>query len=283
MTKRSVLLLTVVLLISVIASACGTKPAATNEGATQGSGSAPAAQDTGKLAEIKKAGKIIMATSADYPPYEFHKMVDGKDQIVGFDIEVAKAIAKDLGVELEIKDIKFDGLLAALQGGQVDMVIAGMTPTPEREKNVDFTKVYYTAVQGIVVRAEDKDKYKSLEDFKPLTIGVQKGSIQEQVATEQIPGAKLKQLSKIPDLMQELKNKKVDAVIAEIPVANSFISKNKELVLSVVKTNAEEAGSAVAFKKGSGKLVEEVNKTIERLIAEKKIEQFVTDANLLVE
>ncbi len=75
-----------------------------------------------------------MATSADYPPYEFHKVVNGKDEIVGFDIEIAKEIAKQLGVELEIKDIKFDGLLAALQGGTVDMVISGMTPTEERKK-----------------------------------------------------------------------------------------------------------------------------------------------------
>lgn len=87
-----------------------------------------------ELGKIKKAGKIVLGTSADYPPYEFHKVIDGKDEIVGFDIEIAKQIAKDLGVELEIKDMKFDGLLAALQAGKIDFIVSGMTPTEERKR-----------------------------------------------------------------------------------------------------------------------------------------------------
>ena len=102
------------------------------------------------LDKIKASGKIILGTSADYPPYEFHALVDGKDTIVGFDIELAKEIAKDLGVELEIKDMSFDGLLAALVSGNVDMVISGMTPTEERRQNVDFSDIYYQAVHGAV-------------------------------------------------------------------------------------------------------------------------------------
>ncbi len=143
--------------------------------------------------------------------------------------------------------------------------------------------MYYTAVQSVVVRAEDKDKYKKLEDLKGLKIGVQKSSIQEDMPKKQIPDAQLKQLSKLPDLMQELKNKRVDAVVAELPVAQSFISKNKDLVIGEPKPVDETGGSAIAFKKGSGQLVDEVNKTIDKLAADKKIEQFVTDANLLVE
>jgi ABC-type amino acid transport substrate-binding protein len=84
----------------------------------------PADDESPKIKEIKQAGKIVLGTSADYPPYEFHKEIDGKDTIVGFDIEIAKAIAKDLGVELEIKDMDFDGLLLALNAGKVDFVIA---------------------------------------------------------------------------------------------------------------------------------------------------------------
>ena len=99
--------------------------------------------NTSALEAIKSKGKLVVGTSADYPPYEFHKEIDGKDQIVGFDIEIAKQFAKDLGVELEIKDMAFDGLLVALQADKVDMVFAGMTPTDERKQNADFSDIYY--------------------------------------------------------------------------------------------------------------------------------------------
>ena len=91
------------------------------------------------LDATKSKGKLVVGTSADYPPYEFHKQVDGKDQIVGFDIDIAKEVAKDLGVELEVDDMSFDGLLVALQAGKVDMVFAGMTPTDERKHGIPGT------------------------------------------------------------------------------------------------------------------------------------------------
>ena len=122
-------------------------------------GGAKDSKAVSSLEKIKASGKIILGTSADYPPYEFHALVDGKDTIVGFDIELAKEIAKDLGVELEIKDMSFDGLLAALVSGNVDMVISGMTPTEERRQNVDFSEIYYQAVHGAVIRVADEAKY----------------------------------------------------------------------------------------------------------------------------
>ncbi|MDZ4906989.1 transporter substrate-binding domain-containing protein, partial [Clostridium perfringens] len=112
-----------------------------------------------KLADVKEKGKLVVGLSADYAPYEFHIMKDGKDEIVGFDVEIAKEIAKDMGVELEIKDMKFDSLVAAVPTGKIDMVISGMSPTEERKKAVDFSDIYYVAEHGMVVRAEDKDKY----------------------------------------------------------------------------------------------------------------------------
>ncbi|MBR5866998.1 MAG: transporter substrate-binding domain-containing protein, partial [Spirochaetaceae bacterium] len=107
--------------------------------------------DVSAMEKIKANGKIILGTSADYPPYEFHALIDGKDTIVGFDISIAEEIAKDLGVQLEIKDMNFDGLLAALVSGNVDFVISGMTPTEERKQNVDFSDIYYEAVHGAVI------------------------------------------------------------------------------------------------------------------------------------
>ncbi|MBE6345375.1 MAG: transporter substrate-binding domain-containing protein, partial [Spirochaetaceae bacterium] len=136
-------------------------------------------KDVSVMEKIKADGKIILGTSADYPPYEFHSMVDGKDTIVGFDISIAQEIAKDLGVELEIKDMNFDGLLAALVSGNVDFVISGMTPTEERKQNVDFSDIYYEAVHGAVIRVADEAKYAANpESLKDVLIGAQKGAIQ---------------------------------------------------------------------------------------------------------
>lgn len=235
----------------------------------------------GALAKVKKSGKLVVGTSADFPPYEFHKEVNGKDEIVGFDIEIAKEIAKDLGVKLEIKDMSFDGLLGALSTGNVDMVIAGMTPDAERSKSVDFSKIYYEAEQTMLIRAEDKDKYTGVEALTGKKIGAQKGSIQEGIAKEQIKDSQVKGLGKITNLVLELKNKKVDGVVMETVVAKSYAAANKDLAMANFKfqENSEEKGAAVAVKKGSKDFVEQINKTLDRLMNEKAIEKLVIDAN----
>ncbi len=237
------------------------------------------------LDKVKEAKKLVIGTSADYPPYEFHKEIDGKDTIIGFDVNIAQEIAKDLGVELEINDMKFDGLIAALKTGKVDMVLAGMNPTEERKQSVDFSKIYYTAQHAVIVRAEDKDKYKTLADLKGKEIGAQKGAIQEELAKTQIEAANVKGLGKVTDLVLELKNKKVDAIVVEVPVAKFYVEKNKDLAIteSTFKVEEGEQGSAVAVKKGDEAFIQAINKTLDRLIKEGKIEEFVVDANEQVE
>lgn len=291
--KKLTIILAAVMMLAMLA-ACGEKnketektqgasaPAAATTAASAAPAS-PAASTADKLADIKKAGTIIMGTSADYAPYEFHKNIDGKDTIVGFDVEIAKAIAADLGVKLEVKDIGFDGLLPALNAGKVDFVMAGMTPNEERLKSVDFTKIYYTAQQVIMIRAEDKDKFKSMDDLKKVSVGVQTASIQEDIAKEQLQGAKVKSIAKITDLALELKNKKIDAIIMEAPVANGYVTKNKDLVISSVKPKAEEAGSAIAIKKGNEKMIAEINKSLDKLISNKTIDKLVEEAFQLSE
>ena len=236
-----------------------------------------------KVDKIKQKGKIVIGTSADFPPYEFHKSINGKDTIVGFDIEIAKAIAKDLGVELEIKDMKFDGLLAALETENVDLVAAGMSPTEVRKKNVDFSKIYYTAVQCAVIRTEDKGKIKSLEDLKGKKIGVQMGAIQEQIAKAQIKNSEIKPLGKVSDLMLSLSTKKMDAVIVELPVAKAYVKQNPSLALSKIQFKSQEEGSAVAVKKGNQDLANSINTTIDRLIKDKAIDKLAADATKSVE
>lgn len=256
-------------------AACGSK----NTAATTANGNS----QSQAMERIKKNGKLVLGTSADYPPYEFHKSINGKDEIVGFDVEIAKEIAKDLGVKLEVKDMKFDGLLAALDQGNVDLVVAGMNPTEERKKNVDFSNVYYTAVQTMIVRAEDKDKIKTPDDLKGKKVGVQKGAIQEKIAKEQVSGAQAVALGKISDLVLALKNNRVDAVIVELPVATANVDANKDLFLTNIKLKTDVEGSAAAVKKGSGDLVKSINGTLDRLNKDKSIDKFVTDANNLVD
>ncbi|MGY4761364.1 ABC transporter substrate-binding protein [Paenibacillus caseinilyticus] len=280
---KNKMVLSVILSLGLLVSACGTKPAEQTSG-NAGSGEQPAAAtQASKLDAIKKAGKIIVGTSADYPPYEFHKEIDKKDQIVGFDIEIAKEIAKDLGVTLEMKDMKFEGLLPALEAGNIDFIISGMTPTPERQKSVDFTKIYYTAVQRVVVRADDKAKYTTVDSLKGQKVGAQKGATQETIVKEQMPGSEVKAIGKITDLIMEMKTKKIEALVVEQPVADAFLQKNPDLVYADIKLTTEDSGSAIAVKKGSADLVEAMNKTLDRLISDKSIDKFVTEANALVE
>ncbi|QGU96657.1 transporter substrate-binding domain-containing protein [Clostridium bovifaecis] len=261
---------------------CGNKAVEENKNNKQGTEqTSDASKTASKIDEIKKAGKLVLGTCADYPPYEFQVMKDGKSQIVGFDIEIAKEIAKDLGVELEIKDMDFDGLIPSLKTGKVDLVISGMTPTAERKKEIDFSKIYYKAVQSVIVRDEDKAKFNTIESLSPVKIGAQTSSIQEKIAKEQIKAAKVTSLGKVTELVLSLKTKKVDAIVVEYPVAKAYVEKEKDIVLSDVKVEDPDGGSAIGIEKGNTDLVEAVDKTIDRLVSEDKINKFVADANAI--
>lgn len=236
-----------------------------------------------KVAKIKESGKLILGTCADYPPYEFHKIVNGKDEIVGLDIEIAKEMAKELGVKLEIKDMGFDGLIPSLKTGKIDLIISGMTPNEKRAKEVDFSKVYYKAVQKVLIRKEDKAKYKSVADLEGKKVGAQTSSIQEEIANKEVKDAKVSSLSKVTELVLALKTKKVDAVIVEGPVAKAYADKNNEIMISDMTVGDPDEGSAIAVKKGNSDMVEALNKVIDKLNKEDKINEFVEKANEIAE
>jgi polar amino acid transport system substrate-binding protein len=236
---------------------------------------------TDALSKIKAAGKLVVGTSADYAPYEFHTLLDGQDAIVGFDMAIAAEIAKDLGVKLEIQDIGFDGLLQALNSDKVDIVISGMTPTEERKKSVDFSEIYYMAKQTILVRTEDVATYTIIDSLKGKKVGAQLASIQEGLVKDKIPEAVPVSLGKIPDLILELKGKKIDALVVELPVANGYITANPDLALSDITIGDPDGGSAVAIKQGNKALVDAINATLKRLAADGSIDKFVAAANEL--
>ncbi|QUL52416.1 transporter substrate-binding domain-containing protein [Paenibacillus tritici] len=241
-----------------------------------------ASGNSGAASTEAPAKKLIMGTSADFPPYEFHKMIDGKDTIVGFDIEIAKEIAADLGQELEVKDLPFDSLLNELASGRIDMVISGLSPKPERAEAVGLSDIYYRAEQAVVVREADKDKYPTMDSLKGVKLGIQTGSIQEDIA-KGIEGAQLTSLSKISEIILQLQSNRVDASIMEGPVAKSFVKNVKGLAITDAKPEVEDEGYVVGVKKGNTELLDQVNKTLGRLISEGKIDEFVTAATELAE
>jgi arginine/lysine/histidine transporter system substrate-binding protein len=236
----------------------------------------------GKLEQIKAKGKIVLGTSADYPPYEFHKEINGKDEIVGFDIDIAKAVAEELGVQLEIKDMKFDGLLAALVADDIDFIIAGMVPKEERKQSVDFSIPYYQAEQKMLIKAAAAEKIKSIADLKGLKIGAQKSTVQEDIAKTKMEALEVKSLSKITDLVLELKNDKIDGIVLVAPVAAAYAKQNQDLVVPEI-TFGKEDGVAVAVNKGNADLLGAIDKTLNKLMKAGSIEKFIGDATVLSE
>lgn len=234
-----------------------------------------------QVEQIKEKGVLVIGTSADYPPYEFHKEIDGKDTIVGMDIDVATEIAEELGVELEIKDMKFDGIIASLQAGNIDMAVAGLTPTEERKQAVNFTDVYYNGENIIVTNNKSKDKINSLEDLKNVKVAVQKASLQESIAKE-LGITDIKSLGKIQELILELNNENVDAIIVSKEAMPGYFKEFTSLVESNVKLENNEEGSAIGVKKSEDtSLVEISNKVINELKEEGKIEEFMQNATEL--
>jgi arginine/lysine/histidine transporter system substrate-binding protein len=231
MKKSIILFLSMILVVGVLA-ACGStkKDNAAGDSST------------------KKV--LTMGTSADYPPFESVDTEKSKN-IVGFDVDLANAIAGKLGYKVQVKDMDFSGLIQALKSGQVDFVMAGMTPTADRKKNVDFSDIYYTA-QHMIVSKKDSGINK-LEDLKGKTVGVQLGSIQEGKAKDinkTVP-INIVNRDRIPDLIQELKAGRMDAAIIEDTVAKGFFKKETELKGFTISDDPNEAGSAIAFPKNS--------------------------------
>ncbi|PGA00336.1 transporter substrate-binding domain-containing protein [Bacillus wiedmannii] len=217
--------------------------------------------------EEKASGKnkkvLVMGTSADYKPYEYVE-ASKSDGIIGFDVDVAKYIGKELGYEVKVKDMDFGGLLASLSSGKVDFVMAGMTPTAERKNNVDFTDIYFVA-KNMVVSKKDSN-IQSVEDLKGKKVGVQTGSIQEEKAAEfkKQVDFKVEGRDRIPEIVQEIKAGRFDAAIIEDTVAKNYLEKMKELQGIEIKEAPEEVGAAIALPKNSDKTAE-FNKVIKKM------------------
>lgn len=200
---------------------------------------------------------IVVGTNAEFAPFEYLE----KDKIVGFDIDLLNAISKETDIEFKITNMAFDGLLPALQMKKVDLVIAGMTATPEREKAVLFSNPYFKAKQVIIVKKGD-NSLKSFDDLAGKKVGVMLGFTGDAVVSE-IKGAKVERFDAAYAALLALGQGKVDAVVLDSEPAKSYTEKNKNLVIADIP--AEEEDYAIAVRKTDKELIEKINKALVKI------------------
>ncbi len=233
--------------------------------------------------ETVTAGKLTVATSPDFAPYEFYAIgEDGAPTLAGFDMAIASYIADYMGLELEVIPMDFDGVLSELATGNVDLGLAGLSPDPTRADAMDFSDIYYQGGQSLVTVADKADSIKSFDDVnKPeISVGAQIGSIQMDLANENTPNADIVALPKVTDLISELIGGKMDAAFIETAVAESYKTNYPELTL-VLDVPYDVAGSAVGIKKGNEALKNAVNEAIAAAIKDGSMDRFVAEANEL--
>ncbi len=214
-----------------------------------------AAQDRGVDA-IKKRGKLIVGTASGYYPFE---MVDKKNELVGFDVEIAKAIAKDLGVPLEFQNYAFSGLIPALQASKVDMVLAGMTATEKRKETVDFSDPYFVAGLGLLV-SKSVPNVKKPEDLdkKGFIIAVSLGTTGDQVASKMYKNATVKKFDGSALAGLEVVNGKAQAVVYDTPWVAVYTRRHQDTTYGVLEPFTTEP-LAIAVPKGSPDVVTWLN------------------------
>ncbi|MEK5230370.1 transporter substrate-binding domain-containing protein [Lysinibacillus sp. FSL K6-0232] len=254
--KNKLFMLMLILVIGVLA-ACGAKD--TNE-----SKSGADVEDTGEKQVLK------VGTSADYAPFEYVDAAKG-EEIIGFDIDLINLIGEKIGAEMQMQDMDFNSLVPALQAGKVDVVISGMTPNPEREEVVDFSDKYNETEQVIIVKKDSGIEKEA--DLAGKKIGVQTASIQENLGNEIAAkvGATVEGRTRIPEIVQDMMSKRLDAGIVEGGVAKGYLKTNDELVAFPVEEQPEDF-KAIAVPKGSD-LKDKINQALKELAEEGKIQE----------
>lgn len=217
---------------------------------------------SGLMQSIKDKGVLVVGTASGYPPYEFVDTASSDHHVAGIDMALAKAIADKLGVKLKIEDMSFDALLSSLTAGKVDLAIAGINPTDERKKTVDFSDIYLTSHQKLLIRKADAAKFKTLDDFNGKTVGAEKNTTQEKLAKSEMPNSSLVALDKVPSLVLELTNKKIDGIVVESIVAQQYLTANPDLAFSDAAFKNDNKDTALAVTKGNDDLLKIINEVI---------------------
>jgi polar amino acid transport system substrate-binding protein len=290
MKKRFLLLLALVVAFGFAFSACG--DSGSNEPAGEGAATAGAAAGEattggaaaagGKLAGIKDAGKLYMYTNAEFQPYEY--LGEG-GEIVGVDVEIGKAIAEKLGVELEVVNTQFEGIVASIASGKGDVAIAGITMDDERKAQADFSVPYINSIQYLIV--PEDSKLKTIEGLAGLRIGAQVGTTGEMLLSDEISGeegvlkdskAEVAPYNSAPLAMEDLKAGRIDAVIIDELVAQQIATQNDGYV--AIPANYESGDPlreyyGVAIQKGNEDLLAIIDEVVSRLVESGKIEEWI--------
>lgn len=215
---------------------------------------------------LAEDGKLIMATNAEFPPYEYYE----GDEIVGIDAEIAAAVAEELGLELQIEDMAFDAIITAVTSGKADIGAAGMTVTPDREANVSFTNTYATASQVVIVK-EDSE-IASPDDLTGKSIGVQLGTTGD-IYAEDVEDATVERFNKGFEAVQSLLSDRIDAVVIDEQPAKVFVEQNTGLKILPDKFTEEEY--AIACAKDNTALTDAINSALESLKSSGKLDEIV--------
>lgn len=213
--------------------------------------------------EVVAEKVYVIGTNAEYPPFE--SLQNGK--IVGLDADIIEAVAEKLGIKYEWLDTTFDGLIPALQAKKMDVVIAGMSITTEREKAVNFSIPYLTSKVAFVVNKEKP--YQTLEELKGKKFGAELGTTKE-AAARKIEGAEVTPFSSSTGALMALKSGKIDAIVLDESVALNFIETNSELMIGVI---LEGEPKAIAFNKDDNELKEKFNEVLQELLNDGTIQK----------
>ena len=235
-----------------------------------------------RLDDIIAAGEIVIATSPDWPPYEYLEDVDGdgNDDIVGTDVLMMEWIAEQLGVELKIQPLAFDTCLAAVGRGEVDLMIAGLTFDEERLNAMELTGIYWNeGDQGLLVRKGEGAAFNSPEAFDGKTVAAQNGTNQQIMVEEQLTGATLELITRIPDGVNMVKTGRVDALAVPKTVYDSVLAQNDDLEVAAFAFDFE-GGNYIASVKGETALAEKIQELINKINEENLYQQWVDQVML---
>lgn len=214
----------------------------------------------------KDDNKLIMVTEAGFAPYEYYN----GQEIVGIDVDIAKEIANEMGKELEIKDVNFDSILNEVKFDRGDFAVAGLTITEERAEEVDFSIEYTTTKQVIIVRKDSK--INTLEDLHGKKFSIQTGSLPDLQVQEDYDDVEIINTSTVLASVQDVKEGKADFTATDEIPAKNILAENPEL--RILEEPLVESSFGIAVKKGNTELLNTINKVLERLIAEGKIEEY---------
>lgn len=235
-----------------------------------------AALAEGRLEAIKAAGKLVVATSPDYAPYEFLGP-DGKP--VGADMAFAQYIADKLGVELVVESFNFDGVLAAVAAGKIDLGIAGMDPTPDRLSSMDFTDIYYNETnQVILIHKDNAETIKTLADFAGKKVAAQNGTLQQTLVSEQLKDSQMELITQIPDGVMMLLSKKVDGIALASVIADLNVANYPDLVQCESKFDYVSSGIAAAVPKGEPELLAALNEIVKEVVEQNLFYKWMDEA-----